>query len=50
MFYDGEKTSELGSRSHVLKHLYGRMVFGSFEKKNLEVNVWRGQRLVISIV
>ena len=25
MFYDGAKTSELGSRSHILKHLHGRI-------------------------
>ena len=32
VFYDGVKTSDLGSRAHVLKHLHGRMVFGPFEK------------------
>ena len=32
VFYDGVKTSELGIRAHILKHLYGRMIFGSFEK------------------
>ena len=34
MFYDGVKTSDLGSRAHVLKHLHlhGRMIFGPFEK------------------
>ena len=30
MFYDGVKTSNLGSRAHVLKHLHGRMIFGPF--------------------
>ena len=32
VFYDGVKASELGSRSHVLKHLHGRMILGLFEK------------------
>ena len=32
MFYDGVKTSDLGSRAHVLKHLHGIMIFGQFEK------------------
>ena len=34
VFYDGVKTSDLGSRAHVLKHLHlhGRMIFGPFEK------------------
>ena len=37
MFYDWVKTSNLGSRSHILKHLHGRMIFGPFEKKNMKV-------------
>ena len=32
VFYDGVKTSDLGSRAHVLKILHGRMIFGPFEK------------------
>ena len=31
VIYDGVKTSDLGSRSHVLKHLHGRMIFGLFD-------------------
>ena len=31
-FYYEVKTSDLGSISHVLKHLHGRIIFGSFEK------------------
>ena len=31
VFYDGVKTSDLGSRAHVLKHLHGRMIFGPFD-------------------
>ena len=31
MFYDGVKTSDLGRRAQVLKHLHGRMIFGQFE-------------------
>ena len=37
VFYDGVKTSDLGSRSHILKHLHGRIIFGSFEKKSKKV-------------
>ena len=30
VFYDGVKPSDFGSRDHILKHLYGRIVFGLF--------------------
>ena len=39
VFYYGVKTSDLGSRAHVLKNLYGRMIFGPFEK-NHEGTIW----------
>ena len=31
VFYNGVKTSDLGNRTHVLKHLHGRMIFGPFD-------------------
>ena len=31
VFYDGVKICDLGSRSHVLKHLHRRMIFGPFD-------------------
>ena len=31
VFYDRVKTYDLGSRSHILKSLHGRMIFGPFE-------------------
>ena len=34
VFYDGVKTSDFGSRAHVLKHIHGRMIFVPFEKKS----------------
>ena len=37
VFYDGVKTSDLGSRDHVLKNVHGRMIFGTFEKKSTKV-------------
>ena len=37
VFYDGVKTSDLGSRAHSLKCLHGRMIFGPFEKKSMKV-------------
>ena len=32
VFYYGVKTSYLGSRSHILKHLHGIMIFDPFEE------------------
>ena len=32
MFYDRVKTSDLGSRAHVLKHLHERMIFFHLKK------------------
>ena len=49
VFYDGVKTSELGSRAHILKHLHGRMIFGPFEKVFYEGTLWSGYRAVISL-
>ena len=37
VFYDEEKTSDLGSRAHVLKHLNGIMVFGPLKRKSTKV-------------
>ena len=37
VFYDGVKQSDLGNKSHVLKYLHGRMIFGPFEKKIIKV-------------
>ena len=31
VFYDGVKTSDLGSRDLVIKYLHGRMIFGPFD-------------------
>ena len=42
VFYDGVKTSDLGSRAHILKHLRGIMIFGPFEKKFHEGTFWSG--------
>ena len=50
VFYDGVKTSVLGSRAHILKHLHGRMIFGPFEKVYHEVTLWSGYRAVISFI
>ena len=50
VFYDRVKTSDLGSRSHILKHLHGRMIFGPFEKVFHEGNLWSRYRSVISLI
>ena len=50
VFYDGVKTSDLGNRAHVLKHLHGRIIFAPFEKCFHEVTLWRGSREVISFI
>ena len=49
-FNDGMKTSDLGSRAHILKHLHGRMIFGPFEIFFLEGTIWRGYRALISFI
>ena len=50
VLYDGVKTSDLGSRSHILKYLQGRMIFGPFEKVFHEGTLWSGYRAVISFI
>ena len=50
VFYDGVKPYEFGSRAHILKHLYGRMIFGPFEKVFHEGTLWSGYRAVISFI
>ena len=50
MFYDGVKTSDLGSRAHILKHLHGGMIFGPFEKVFHEGTLWSGYRAVIYFI
>ena len=37
VFYKLVKTSDFGSRAHVLKHLHGRMIFGLFENVFMKV-------------
>ena len=50
VFYDGVKSSDFGSRAHILKFLHGRMVFGPFEKVFHEGTLWSGNRAVISFI
>ena len=50
VFYDGVKTSDLGSRAHILKHLHGRIIFGPFEIIFHEGTLWRGYRVLISFI
>ena len=50
VFYDGVKTSDLVSRSHILKYLQGQMVFGPFEKVLLEGTLWSVYIAVISFI
>ena len=50
VFYDGMKSSEFGSRDHILKHLHGRMVFGQFEKVFYEGTLWSKYRDLISFI
>ena len=50
VFYDGVKTSDLGSGAYILKHLHGRMIFGPFEKVFHEGNLWNVYRAVISFI
>ena len=50
VFYDGVKTSDLGSRARILKHLHGRMIFGLFEEVFHEGTLYSGYRAVISFI
>ena len=50
LFYDGLKTSDLESRSHVLKHLHGRMKFGPFGIFFHEGTLWRVLKSVIYFI
>ena len=50
VFYDWVKTSDLGSRAHILKHLRGIMIFGPFEKVFHEGTFWSGYWAVISFI
>ena len=50
VFYDGVKSSDFGSRAHILRHLHGRMVFGPFEKVFHEGTLWSGYKAVISFI
>ena len=50
VFYDGVKTSDLGSRAHILKHSHGRMIFSPFEKVVHEGTHWSGYRAVVSFI
>ena len=37
VFYNVVKTSDLGSRAHILKHLHGIMIFGRFGKNFIKL-------------
>ena len=50
MFDERGKTSHLGNRAYVLKHLLGRIIFGPFEKYFHEGTLWRGPRAVIYFI
>ena len=50
VFYAGVKTSDLGSRAHILKFLHGGMIFGPFENKFHEGTLWSGYRSVIYFI
>ena len=50
VFYYGVKSSDFGSRSHILKHLHGIMVFGPFENVFREGTLWNGYRAAISFI
>ena len=50
VFYDVVKSSELGIRAHILKHLHGRIVFGPFAKVFRESTLWNEYRAVIYFI
>ena len=50
VFYGKVKTTYLGNRARVLKHLLGRMIFCPFERCFHKGSLWRGHRAVISFI
>ena len=50
VFYDRLKSSDLGNRAYVLKHLHGRIIFGPFEKFFRDGIIWRGHIAVVSFI
>ena len=40
VFYEEVKTSDFGSRAHILKFSHGRMIFGPFKKVFHEGTLW----------
>ena len=44
VFYDGLKTSDLGSGANGFKHLHGGMIFGPFEKEIHKGTLWTGHK------
>ena len=50
VFYDGNKTNNVGNRIHIIKHSHGRMIFGPFERVSHEGTQWSGFRSVISFI
>ena len=50
VFYNVLKTSDLGSRAHILKHLHGIMIFGPFEKVFDEGTLWSGYGAIIYFI
>ena len=50
VFYDEVKTSDLVSRSHILKTFHKRMIFGTFERIFLEGTLWIVHIAVISFI
>ena len=50
LFYGGVKQIDLVKIYHVLKHLHGIMISGSFERCFHEGSLWRGHRAVIYFI
>ena len=50
VFYDGMKTSDLGSSVHVLKHLHRRIIFGHVGFSLHEGTLWIWHRAVIYFI
>ena len=50
LFYDRVKTSDLGNKYHVLKHLHERIILGPFETVFYEFFLWIVTRAVIPLI
>ena len=50
LFNDGDNINDIGKRAHVLKHLHGKCVVGTFDKILHKGSISTGNRYVLSFI